>query len=401
MSQPLSILLVGAGGYGRYYFRYLASHLDDGGFRIAGIVDPYVDKAENIDRIREIGIPVFDDMGEFFDRESADLTVVSTPIHLHSQHTCSALSGASHVLCEKPLCLTLEDAREIVAARDRSERWVGIGYQWSYSRAIQGLKNDIMSGALGRPLRFRTSVLWPRKQSYYSRNGWAGRKRDSEGRWVLDNPVSNATAHFIHNAFYVLGARRESSVVPVEIQAEVYRAYDIDTFDTATLRMFTADGVEIVYIVSHVTPRSRGPVFAYEFENGTVEISGEASDLVFRAKDGTEKNYGAPQSDNLRKIEEAIRAARGETTICCPPEAAYPQVVCVNGVEKSMSDAIPFPKDLIRTAPGRRPDDSQAWVEGLAETLEQCFESGKLPSELGAAWSVAGGVVDLRDMASI
>src|SRR5207249_2746382 len=122
----------------------------------------------------------------------ADLVVVCTPPQLHSLHVCLALEHHSHVLCEKPLCVTPDQARQMLAARDRAGKDVTIGYQWSLADAIQRLKSEILSGVFGKPRRLRTLVLWPRDETYYRRNRWAGRVRDADGNWILDSPVNNA-----------------------------------------------------------------------------------------------------------------------------------------------------------------------------------------------------------------
>src|SRR5439155_21910363 len=90
-------------------------------------------------------------------------------------------------------------------AAESAGRFLAIGYQWSYSTAVQALKRDILQGRFGRPLRFRTSVTYPRSKSYFRRNAWAGRERSEAGDAIYDSPVNNATAHFLHNMLYLLG----------------------------------------------------------------------------------------------------------------------------------------------------------------------------------------------------
>src|SRR5690606_17230028 len=107
-------------------------------------------------------------------------------------------------------------------------------------------------------------------EAYYRRSGWAGKIRDPEGRWILDSPANNAMAHDLHNMFYVLGKKTDESAVPAWVEAELYRAYPIENFDTAAVRCRTADGVDVLFYVSHVPLAEKGPVFSYEFERATV-----------------------------------------------------------------------------------------------------------------------------------
>ena len=132
---------------------------------------------------------------------------------------------------------------------------VAIGYQWSFSPAIQRLKGDIAAGVFGAPKRLKTIVLWPRDETYYSRNRWAGKQRDEAGNPIFDSPVSNACAHYLHNMLYVLGDAVDRSAIPSRVSAELYRAHPIENYDTAALRCWTDRGVEILFIVSHATRR--------------------------------------------------------------------------------------------------------------------------------------------------
>ena len=80
----------------------------------------------------------------------------------------------------------------------------------------------------------------------------------------------------------------------------------------------------------------------------------------------------------------------------------------MNGIQDSMPDIRDFPAGLVRSVEGtgaRRlavetPGAKRRVVEGLDEALAGCYEAGRLPSEMGLAWSAKGTVVDLREYAA-
>ncbi len=109
------------------------------------------------------------------------------------------------------------------------------------SRAIQELKKDVRDGVLGRPVRFKCLVLWPRPISYFQRNDWAGKIRSESGAWIFDSPVHNATAHYLHNLFFLLGDDPASSAMPLDVQAECYRVNAIENYDAAAVRCHVAN----------------------------------------------------------------------------------------------------------------------------------------------------------------
>ncbi|MBM4050671.1 MAG: Gfo/Idh/MocA family oxidoreductase, partial [Planctomycetes bacterium] len=317
MTNEITVVLVGIGGYGHNYVSALLDappaqeakkpgFLEKPGFsaaRIVGAVDPSPERCTRLADVQARGIPICSSLEQFYASARADLAVISTPIHLHGPQTCLALSHGSHVLCEKPLGATVEQAGEMIRARDRAGKVAAIGYQWSFAPTILALKADAMAGKLGRPRRLKTLVLAPRDEKYYGRSRWAGAKQDASGLWVLDSPVNNAAAHSVHNMFFVMGERVDRSAWPVRVTAELYRAHPIQNYDTAMLRAQADNGAEVFFAVSHAVQQARGPVFSYEFEHGVVQYGEETSRrVVARFKDGSVKDYGSPDAERIRKL---------------------------------------------------------------------------------------------------
>jgi len=392
--QDVSVALVGLGGYGNIYLSQLLGG-DHSGYRFVAGIDPDPKLCRFLDTLGESGIPIYPDLDHFFAERTADLVVIAAPIPLHLPFTKTALEHGSSVLCEKPITATVQEALEMAAAEEAAEGFVGIGYQWSYAAAIQALKADVMAGALGKPLRFRTKVLWPRTLSYYSRNNWAAKLKTAAGAWVLDSPVNNATAHYLHNCFYVLGETRETSTRPVDVQAELYRANDIENYDTAALRCHTENGVELLFYTAHPIEVEDGPVFVYEFEDAAVVYESRGSSIVARFRDGRVRNYGDPFTGEVQKLWDAVDAFHSGAPPACSVSAATSHTMAVNGAQESATIA-DFPVDVVRRQ--AHGDDELVYVEGLSAVLNSCFDKGIMPSELGdVAWAQTGRVVDLRD----
>lgn len=395
VEKSVSIALVAIGGYGRFYVQALLDKTDPECYSIEGIVDPFADRCARLDELKAKNIPVYDTLDEFYANHSAELVTLASPIQLHCPQTCQALANGSNVLSEKPLGTSIQEAAQMIEARDKAGLNVGIGYQWSYSAAIQELKGDILNGRFGKPIRLTTIVLWPRNAKYYGRNNWAGAKQDGDGNWILDSPVNNATAHYLHNMYYVLGREVDSSARPAKLTAELYRANDITNFDTGAMRSVTEDGVEVLYYASHAVRDPQGPVFMYEFENGTVHYEGKNSFIHAKFADGTLKDYGDPFYRPENKLWDSMKAVRGEKKIVCPPEAAASQTLAVNGMQESKPEIVEFPKDLVVVE--GEPGEQLTLVEGLGADLMSCYDEARLPSELGFAWAAAGKEVDLTD----
>lgn len=393
MSKIVTILLVGIGGYGANYVNEIVDAGEASGVKIAGVVDVAPEKSCFYSSIKDMEIPVFATMEDFYQKGTADLAVISTPIHLHSQQICYALSKGSNVLCEKPLCATVQEAYEIMKMREQSQRFVAIGYQWSFSEPVLNLKKDILAGLFGRAKRLKTIILWQRDLNYYSRP-WAGKRKSSDGRWILDSVANNATAHFLHNMFFLNGKTVNTSSMPRYVNAEIYRANRIENFDTSIITVDTEEDVRLMFYASHAA-EGNCVKFFYEFEKGTVcyENSGSYNTgILADFYDGSTKNYGNPEKDHLRKLWICVEAVRTGRQIPCGLEAAMAQTVCINGVHESMPQVCNFPEDMVKLDRAM----SMVWVEGLAESLEKCYADWSTPTASGASWAVPGKTVDMQ-----
>ena len=184
--KEVSIALVALGGYGNFYLGHIFNAPPEAGIKLVAGIDPNPVGCHFHQNFQENGIPIYPDLETFYANAWADLVIIAAPIHLHAPFTITALEHGSNVLCEKPVAATTQETREMIRAENANPGFVGIGYQWSFAPATHRLKQDILNGVLGKPLRLRTKILWPRTSTYYQRNTWAARKkpRQAPGCWI-------------------------------------------------------------------------------------------------------------------------------------------------------------------------------------------------------------------------
>ncbi len=393
MADSVQVALAGIGGYGDLYLEALLHDPRAESIQLVGAVDPAPQRCQRLGELQTRRVPVYSNLPALFARTPIDLMLIVTPIHLHCPQTCFALSRGANVLCEKPLAGTMSDAIKMVDAAKSAKGFAAIGYQWSFSAAVQALKSDIMSGVFGAARRMMTLVFSPRGHSYFRRNDWVGRVRTADGAGVLDSPVNNATSHFLHNMFYLLGKTRQSSAMPATVQAELYRANEIENYDTAAIRAQTSCGTEILFYTTHAVQQRKGPISRFEFEHAVVEYNGEANgQFVAHFHDGRRKSYGQPNLDRHEKIWQAVDSVRTGQPVACDVNAAMAHASCVMAAQQS-SSIHDFPTRLRTTVEvGGEP---MVCIDGLHETLVKCYEEGKLPSEHGGCeWARAGKIIE-------
>ena len=196
--------------------------------------------------------------------------------------------------------------------RKRLDRQLGVGFQWSFSQTMGRLKEDILAGVYGRPKMLKTFISWPRALSYYGSSTWKGRVRDGKGGYILDSIVTNAAAHYLHNIFFLLGSTMETAAYPERVEAELYRAKQIESFDTCILRG-CAGGGRFLYVASHATQLNLEPSFCYEFEKGAVVFNQDAQDncVTGRLSDGRTIVLNAPDAASTQELYQSLLEKTG------------------------------------------------------------------------------------------
>lgn len=383
--KRVRIVLSGASGYGAYYLKLLSGQVDPERFELVGLVDPLVSSVD-LPWVQEQKIPMYASLEEFYWERKADLAILSCPIRFHKEQCLLAMANGSHVLCEKPLVPTIEEALELQEAARRYGRYLGIGFQWSFCSPILSFKRDRLAGRFGKPVMLKTLISWKRYDAYYQNSSWKGRIRDASGNLVRDSVATNATAHYLHNLFFVMGDEMGSAAMPQRVSYAAYRGKEIESFDTCFARGQFAGGGEFLYIATHSGDEEMNPRFSYIFENATVTMEAPQNNphIIAEFADGTRVDYGAPQSDasNAEKIIRMLDAVADGVEIPCTVPTILPHLaVCTGFFEEA--PIFSLPADRMQ----RETDPAGTFMKGLTQDCLTCYERGCLPHEAGFDWA--------------
>jgi len=369
--KPVRILFSAINGYGFYYLKTLFEEISEEQAVICGVIAPHPQKSAYYEKLTGMGVPIYTDFETYFkDGNTADLTVISSPLQYHVPQTITALEYGSNVLVDKPVGVTPEEVERLISMRQHTDRWVEVGYQWSFSEPIQKLKKDILSGKFGKAIRMKALCMWPRPYAYFNRNNWAGKIRSNDGTLILDSVANNANAHHLHNLFFLSGPEMNSSAVPVTVTGERYRAYDIENFDTVTCKATTNTGVDIHFYATHVAENQVNPAFVLEFEKASVRLDADSNGIVATMADGSTLSYGHPDADHqFKKLWVAIEKCHMPGVTICPPEAALSQTICINALNDLSAGIKNFPVESVVF------DEDRRWVKGLGEKVMQAYQT--------------------------
>ena len=127
-----------------------------------------------------------------------DVISICTPNGLHAQHSVQSLKAGSHVLCEKPLCLSSDDALKMIAVSKETGKKLFVVKSTRYNPALSELKNLFSEKKLGTLYSFQLNCFWNRPDTYYA-DSW-------KGTILLDGgTLYTQFSHYIDALLWLLG----------------------------------------------------------------------------------------------------------------------------------------------------------------------------------------------------
>ena len=128
----------------------------------------------------------FTDYREMLKDNDIDVVHICTPHYLHAPMAIEAMHSGKHVLTEKPMSITVEDALEMNRVSCETGKTLGVCFQNRYNATSQRIKEVLQTGKAGKILGAKAIVTWNRSGKYYTESNWRG-SLEREGGGVLIN----------------------------------------------------------------------------------------------------------------------------------------------------------------------------------------------------------------------
>lgn len=391
-SRVLKVALVGVSGFARVHFEMVMKALSEGA-NVQLVAAAVINQDELVGecrQIRDAGGELFNDVFAMLEtfKGQIDLCFIPVGIHLHASMTIAALRAGANVFVEKPAAATIQDVRAMQAAERESGRFVAVGFQTMFAAETLWMKDVILSGRIGAVQSIKCRCLWPRLDTYYTRNDWAGRLR-AGGHWVLDSPFCNAVSHQLNMICFLAGEARELTAEIDSVQAELYRAHAIESADTACLRVQTKAGLPLYFYATHCSEAHLDPEIVIRGESG--EIRWTFSEVTLTASDGTVETRACEADTSVRSqlLDRLQRRMEDPNEFICDLGVAAAHTLCVNGAHES-SPVHDIPADLIQTEAVE--GGVKTTVSGLDDLIHRAFDQEALFSEMDVPWAHAGAL---------
>jgi scyllo-inositol 2-dehydrogenase (NADP+) len=252
--RHIGIGVVGYGPLGAMGYHHGLGVTRTEGLELVAVVDPNLERRKAAETDFP-GVRTYASVSELASDDDVEVALVATPPAHHVALTLALLRAGKHVACEKPLCLTVAEADQIIATATANRRMLTVHQNRRWDPDFVALRRAVGAGLLGEVFNVETFV-----------GGYAHPCRT----WHSDTVVSGGAgydwgSHHVDWVLQILGG------VPKLVQAHGHKRvwHDVTNHDQIRVRMTWPDGREAEFLQSDIAAVRR-PKFYVQGTAGTL-----------------------------------------------------------------------------------------------------------------------------------
>lgn len=253
----------------------------------------------------EYGADAHTDLAEMLARDDIDVVNILTPSGLHARLGIQCADAGKHVICTKPIDITLEAIDTLIEAGERNGVKIAATHQNRGYPIYEKIRNYIDSGRLGRMLYGNAFVPWYRSDEYYS-DGWHGTKRLDGGGALI-----NQSIHYIDLLIWYMGQVRYVFGFADALD------HDIETEDMGTAVLKFEDGTHGII---------QGSTCTYTGMPARLELHGTKGNIITVGDD-----IALWDVEGDERIEDPMAGKKGGAA---DPRAGMPEHAIVSHVKQ-------------------------------------------------------------------
>ena len=286
-------------------------------------------------------IPAFESLAGMLEANpDMDVVSVCTPNGLHAEHSIQALKAGMHVLCEKPMALSVKDCSSMIHAAERANKRLFIVKQNRFNPPVEAVKNLIDEGKLGKIFSVQLNCFWNRNEDYY-KNSWKG-TRDLDG-----GTLYTQFSHFIDLLYWFVGD--VDSVSAFTGNFDHQGQIEFEDTGVAILKFQNGAIGTINYTVNAFKKNMEGSLTLFA-EKGTIKIGGQyLNELEYQSLAGSPitnlppgnpaNNYGqyfGSMSNHDKVYQNLISVLNGQGAIATSGLEGLKTVEIIERIYKSV-----------------------------------------------------------------
>ncbi|GGE05027.1 oxidoreductase [Marinithermofilum abyssi] len=215
------------------------------------------------------GVEGYTDLADMLQSDRLDVVNICTPSGLHPALTIQAAEAGKHVVVEKPMALTLEDADRMIEACEKNGVLLTVVHPNRFRPAMKELRRKMEEGAFGKLSHANATVRWNRNQEYYDQAPWRGTR-------ALDGGVlMNQAIHNLDLLLWMMGEVEEVS------SYHATRLRNIESEDTSvSVLRFKNGALGVIEAAVTIYPRNLEESLSVFGESGTAVIGGRTANWI-------------------------------------------------------------------------------------------------------------------------
>lgn len=205
------------------------------------------------------------------DHPEIELVAIATESGEHARIALDCIDAGKHVIIEKPIAMSIEDADEIIRRSQDADVKVSACHQNRFNVAVQRMREALEQGRFGRLSHGSINVRWNRNKAYYDQAPW-------RGTWEQDGGcLMNQCIHGIDLLRWMMGDRAtEVFAATRQRQHDYLEAEDVGV----GVVKFANGAVGTIEGTTNVYPRNLEETLSVFGEMGTAKLGGTSCNNI-------------------------------------------------------------------------------------------------------------------------
>lgn len=274
---PLSVVLIGCGRVSEKHLKAISKLKF---LELKAVVDVNPESAKNL--LKSVkgfaNVKQYCDYKQAIDEIHPAIVSVTVPSGLHYQIAKYAMEHGSNLLLEKPMTMSVSEARDIYELSQKTGLKIAMGHIYRYLPIVGLIRQDIAKGTFGKVTHGTIYVRWGHGEDYYSSAAW-------RGTWKSDGgALMNQTIHAIDLLIWLMGSEPEEASAMI---AKRLRNIEAEDLGMAVLRLENGALAQIEGTTATI-PSKHTAEFSVFCENGQLTMgldSGKPHIAVYKRKE--------------------------------------------------------------------------------------------------------------------
>ena len=263
-------------GCGRISFKHIESFVNNADkITLTALCDPdekrsVINETEYKKHFPESNINIYTDYREMLKNQKIDIVTIATESGKHKEIAVNCLNAGCHVICEKPMALSVKDADIMILAAKKNNLKLAVCFQNRFNAPVQKLRTAYENKRFGKILHGAVQIRWNRNEAYYAEAPW-------RGTWEQDGgTLMNQCTHGIDLLQWMMG----EDAVRVQAQTRRFiRPIEAEDYGAAIIE-FKSGAVGIIEGSADIYPKNLNETLSIFGEKGTVVIGGLAVNKI-------------------------------------------------------------------------------------------------------------------------